>query len=306
MRRKVIQIADSTQLISLPRKWALKYGIKKGDEVEVLEEGARLVVSTDRGEISENAELNIDNLEPMVLRYLVALYKKGVDEVNVTFNKPEKIRAVQSSIGKEAVGYEITDQTATSCTIKHVSGELEEFEPVLKRTFLLLVSMADQTYDALKDSHFEDLKNAAFLEEANNRFTTTCRRMLNKKGHKSKKKSGPLYYIIEDLENIADQYKYLCLHFYGKKDKKSIKFSKEVLDLFKQTNSVVKRFTELYNSYSVEKVVEIGKARKEMVPKAFELMEKSKNPNDTLLIHYSITIMQKIFCLVGPYLVNVL
>ena len=37
MRRKVIQIAESTQLISLPRKWALKYNIKKGEELEIEE-----------------------------------------------------------------------------------------------------------------------------------------------------------------------------------------------------------------------------------------------------------------------------
>ena len=46
MKRKVIQIAESTQLVSLPRKWALKYGVKKGDEVDVLEEGNKIVVST--------------------------------------------------------------------------------------------------------------------------------------------------------------------------------------------------------------------------------------------------------------------
>ena len=33
MKRKVIQIANSTQLISLPRKWSQKYGVKKGDEI---------------------------------------------------------------------------------------------------------------------------------------------------------------------------------------------------------------------------------------------------------------------------------
>ena len=48
MKRKVIQIADSTQLISLPRKWALKYGIKKGDELDVEEQGSNVLVSTSR------------------------------------------------------------------------------------------------------------------------------------------------------------------------------------------------------------------------------------------------------------------
>lgn len=302
MRRKVIQIANSTQLVSLPRKWALRYGIKKGDELEVEEQGTQIVVSTERGQVVEKVELNIDNLEPMVLRYVVALYKKGVDEIRVVFNKPEKIRVVQNSIGKEAVGYEITDQTMGSCVIKHVSGELEEFDPILKRTFLLLVSMAEQAYEALKNGKFEDLKNAAYLEEANNRFTTTCRRLINKKGYKNQKKIGPLYCVIEELENIADQYKYLCLYFYEKKDK-NIKFSKETISMLKDTNEMLKRFYELFYKYNTEKVVRMGKDRKVIVKKAFELFEKSKNVNDTVLLHYTLTIMQKIFCLVGPYLV---
>jgi len=42
MKRRVIQIADSTQLVSLSRKWAIQRGIKKGDELEVKEEGNRV------------------------------------------------------------------------------------------------------------------------------------------------------------------------------------------------------------------------------------------------------------------------
>jgi len=51
MRRKVIQIADSTQLVSLPRKWALKHGIKKGDELNIEEKGSELLVSVEKGEV---------------------------------------------------------------------------------------------------------------------------------------------------------------------------------------------------------------------------------------------------------------
>ena len=39
MRRKVIQIAGSTQLISLPRKWAIRQGIEKGEELNIDEQG---------------------------------------------------------------------------------------------------------------------------------------------------------------------------------------------------------------------------------------------------------------------------
>jgi phosphate uptake regulator len=302
MKRKIIQIADSTQLVSLPRKWALKYGIKKGDEVEVEEQDSKILISTEKGHVTQKVELDIDNLDPMVLRYVVALYKKGVDEIDITFDKPAKIRIVQEAIGKEAVGYEITDQRQNSCTIKHVSGELEEFDPILKRTFLLLVSMADQTYNALKEGNLEELKNAAYMEEANNRFTTTCRRLLNKKGDNKNRKIGPMYYIIEELEKIADQYKYLCMYFYEKKEV-NVKFSKEALGLLEKANDMLKEFSDLFYKYKVEEVVRMGKLRKEIVNKTFDSFEKSKNINDTVLLHYVLTIMQKTFCLIGPYLV---
>ena len=60
MKRKVIQIADSTQLISLPRKWSLAHGIKKGDELEITEKGRQLTVSiTQMGE-QDSLKTNLD------------------------------------------------------------------------------------------------------------------------------------------------------------------------------------------------------------------------------------------------------
>lgn len=302
MRRKVIQIADSTQLISLPRKWALAHGIKKGDELEIEEKGDNIVISTDSIPQKETKEIDVSNLEPMVLRFIVALYKKGVDEIKVTFNKPELITPVQKVIGKEAVGFEITDQGKDYCVIKHVSGELEDFDPVLKRTFLLLLSMADSSYNAIKEGRFEELQNIAFLEEANNRFTTSCRRFLNKKGYKDPRIIGPLYYIVEDLENLADQYKYLCIHMH-KLNGKNIKINKNILEVYRRINWLLKVYCELFYKFDDKKVSFIGKERKELIEKIFKLIETNKDPNDFVILHYLMTIMQKIFCLVGPYLV---
>ncbi|MAG91676.1 hypothetical protein CMO83_03300 [Candidatus Woesearchaeota archaeon] len=302
IKRKVIQIANSTQLISLPRKWSQKYGIKKGDEIEVEENGSKITVRTDKSFSVEKAELNIDNLDPMVLRSVTALYKRGVDEIKITFNKPELIKSIQDAIGKEAVGYEITEQGKDYCIIKHVSGELEDFEPVLRRTFLLLISMANESLESIKRNDFDNLKNVAFLEEANNRFTTNCRRFLNKKGYKDSRKLGPLYYIIEEIENIADQYKYLCYHIYKYRNKK-IKLNKEILEIFQETNEMLNTFYELFYKFDQDKLVAIGKQRNQLVDRFLRFMEKSFNPIENLTIHQLLTIMQKTFCLVGPYMV---
>jgi len=302
MKRKVIQIADSTQLVSLPRKWALQHGVKKGDELDIKEEGNKIIVSTEASTQKETKEIDVSNLEPMILRAIVALYKKGIDEIKVIFDKPELIASVQKVIGKEAVGFEITDQGENYCIIKHVSGELEDFDPVLRRTLLLLLSMAERSYNAVKNGAFDQLQNIAFLEEANNRFTTSCRRGLNKVGYKNPRVIGPLYYIVESLENLADQYKYLCLHLYKLKGKK-IKIRKDILDLFNRVNNMLKTYYEVFYKYDNKKVAFIGKERKEIVDKMIKLIEKTKDPNEFFILHYLMTIMQKIFCLVGPYLV---
>lgn len=299
IKRSVIQIANSTQLISLPRKWAQKYDIKKGDELEVEEQGNKIVVGTEKDFKIEKVELDISDLEPMILRCIVALYRRGVDEIRVTFNKPELIESIQKVIGKEAVGYEITEQGNNYCVIKHVSGELEDFEPILRRTFLLLLSMANESLDSIKNDRFSNLKNIAFLEEANNRFTTTCRRTLNKRGYKNAREVGPLYYIIEEVENLADQYKYLCTYLYNLRNKK-VKISKDVLGIYKETTEMLKNFYELFYKFEKEKFVAIGKQRKDLVDKFLHLFEKNSSYIDNIILYHLFTIMQKIFCLVGP------
>ena len=58
MQRKVIQIADSTQLVSIPRQWGRKYNIKKGDELEVTEKDNTLEISTKK--INQESEITLD------------------------------------------------------------------------------------------------------------------------------------------------------------------------------------------------------------------------------------------------------
>jgi len=40
-------VANSTQLISLPRKWAQQFNVRKGDELEIEEEGNQLIIKTE-------------------------------------------------------------------------------------------------------------------------------------------------------------------------------------------------------------------------------------------------------------------
>ena len=43
MKRKINAVGTGTLTVSLPNKWAQKYNLKKGDELNVAEEGGSLV-----------------------------------------------------------------------------------------------------------------------------------------------------------------------------------------------------------------------------------------------------------------------
>ena len=305
MKRKVIQIANSTQLVSLPRKWTPKYGIKKGEEIEVEEKGNKIILTSEKSYQPNKKEIDAEKYGLMLPRCIFALYKQGVDEVKLNFSSKATLKRIQDSLGKETLGYEIIDQGEHYCIIKSVTGNLEDFNSILRRTFLMLMSMANDSLNYIKKQEYKHLKSVAFLELSNNRFTTTCRRLLNKKGSNEYEYVGPLYYIIEDLENLADEYKYLCTDL-SEIDGKKFKVNPDVMDIYETTNNMLRTFYELFYKFDESKVAELAQQRKEITSKAVELFEKNIDGWNYYVLHRQMVIMQKIFCLVGPYVVLVL
>ncbi len=303
LRRKVIQIAGSTQLVSLPRQWAKRNNIQRGQEVEVLEDGDRIIITASSEPVLERIELDITNLGEMTGRCLRALYKRGVDEARITYKNPQLISLVQKSIANETVGFEILEQGENYCSVKYVSGEIEEFDSILRRTFLLLINMAESSVRELKNANYAALENIAILEEANNRFTIVCRRALNKYGSKSSRKVGPLYYIIEELEHIADQYKYLCQHFVKLGLKKTPPLNKDAIEMFESATRLIRVYYELFYKLDFDKVIKIKEERNKAVDEAHRLLKKQMSPADYWLIFHSLTISSEVFSMLGPYLV---
>lgn len=303
MRRKVIQIAGSTKMVSLPHKWCKKYDIAKGEEINLDINEDKISISPLSGSNIEKAELDVSELERMSIRAIHAMYKRGVDELRVNFKDPNKIRDIQSAIGKEAMSFEIIEQGRDYCIIKSIAENLEEFGPILRRTFLLVVNMANDMELALSKKDFSRLKEVVFLEETNNRYTTFCRRLLNKKGASEYNKIGPIYYIVEELENIADYYKFICKWYMDFDNKKNLKLSNEALDIFKEVNFYFKEFYELFYKFDSKKINRLYEKRKLLIDKCLEQINKNTEEYCTVLLYNSWTILQHTFCMIGPYMV---
>ncbi|HIG98433.1 TPA: hypothetical protein HA231_03345 [Candidatus Woesearchaeota archaeon] len=303
MKRKVIQIAGSTQLVSLPRKWAKKHNLMRGQEIDVVEDGERIVVSVDSSPPFEAAEVNASNLGAMIPRCISAFYKRGIDSLKVNHDNSSVVGTLHSALAKDTVGFEMLEQGENYCLIKHVGGVPSEFGAVLRRIFLLLNTMSDECISAFEKENYGLLKNLAFLEEANNRFTTTCMRYLNKLGAPEEFcKIGPLYLIIESLEQLGDQYKYICQHF-SKIEKERTKLRKDVLELFKRANQLVPLYAEIFYKFDPGRVVLIRETRNSVVADAHTLIKKEPNYAEFWLVHHSIVLAQQVFGMVDALLV---
>ena len=156
MKRKVIQIANSTQLVSLPRKWSQKYGVKKGDEIEVEEQGNKVVLSTDRGVNMVNVEIEPPHLKNITERMITSSYRNGTKEIKVMFDpkeNPELFQYLNQKMDDQTVGFEMIKQEKDYFVIKDLSGPTEptdvEFDSALRRSFLLVTAMAKDILTAL-------------------------------------------------------------------------------------------------------------------------------------------------------------
>tara|TARA_Y100000034_G_scaffold130212_2_gene188069 strand:- start:339 stop:1259 length:921 start_codon:yes stop_codon:yes gene_type:complete len=294
--RKIIGFGKSSFVVSLPKPWLEKNNLAKGCSIKIEEENGALKIwpeTTSEKAISK-VSVDIDSLGPFVVRYIHALYKTGIDEITLNTNGPGLLQNVQKALRNQVIGFEIIEQKQNKCVIRNVSVELEGFSQMLRRTFFLISSMGDESYTAIKEGEFDRLSDILIMEDATNRFTMSCRRILNRHGSKETKYVGPLYYLVEELENIGDEYKYVCQYFIKHK-----KIPQKSLELYQATNKLFKIYSELFYKFSFNEAAKISEERKRIVDLATDLIDKSKGA-DTYMLHQIIIITQKIFNQVGP------
>jgi len=293
VRRKVIQIAGSTQLVSLPRKWAQKFNIKKGQELEVIEKGSSLLIQTSSRGDAFISEIDLSELDSSVMRFVHAIYKKGADEIRVKVNSQKQLEILHEMIKEDTIGFEIVHQSKDLCVLKAVAEVFEnEFNSILRRTFMLMKSMNEGILEILKTRDFSTLQNVRNLEGINNKYTGICRRILNKNGYAESKNLTFVYCTVEELEKMADQHKYLCDTLTSNKNIFK-KFDKKTLLLFQKTSNLFDKYYELYYKYDLKKISGNFSERKKIISEAKAILIKGAK-SDAIVAHYIISIAQMI------------
>ncbi len=298
MKRKVIQLAGKTFVVSLPIAWAKKYGVKKGEEVEVEENGAKLIINTSKEIEVEKKHINISGMTEMLGRVVGALYKAGYDEIELEFSTSQEFSTIQKVLNRTCIGFEIVRQREKTITTREISKlDSEQFEIVLRRLFLFLLTSADDSLNAVAKLDDELLKNIVLRDDNLNRFADFCRRVLNKTGHPKFQRTAPVYFIVEQLEKIGDSYKDLANFLIENK----VKAGNETLKLYQRVNSLLRDFYELFYSFDLLKFDEFGKKRKVLVADIAKQMKKVKK-EELIILSYLNTVVNQIFDMNGPLL----
>lgn len=284
-------MAGKTMVVSLPSSWVKKYGLKKGEEIDLEEQGQRVVISTGKEYDIEKVRIDLKGATERAIRWtLSALHKSGFDEIVIDHDKKETVKIIEELIKDLYTGFTIMEQTKERCILKSISKDKEsELDPTLRRAFLVTMSMGEETLEAIKKRKFGDLKELAMKERMNNQLTNFCERILNKRGYKDHKKTNFMYVIAWNLEKICDNYNYICNLL---KDAKKVKIGNDIIKLYESANNLFKEYYGLFYKFDINRLSELGAKKKEIEKETRKIM-KGKTEIEVELIHHLLTIVSQ-------------
>jgi len=295
MRRKLVEQGGTTLMVSLPSKWARQFKLSKGDEVEVLEQGNGLYIGIDKEVKQENTHLNISGMKPLIKRALGAVYKKGYDSVDVEFDSPEELQIAQEVINQEFVGFEIITLGKKNFTAKRISSiEHSEFDAALKRVFMFLFSVGDDTIESMKNKDTQAARSIALRDVSINKLCDFCRRSLNKRGFADPTKTNMVYFIVEQLEKIGDVYKNMNDYV----AENSLKPGKDIIDCLGKLDSYVRMFYDVFYKFNMQAMLEFH-SRNLAVEKELEKAQDKVQKHELKLVFYMELLKNLVFDMNG-------
>jgi antitoxin component of MazEF toxin-antitoxin module len=271
MGRKVIKIGPASLVVSLPASWTGKYGVKKGDELEVEERGRALHISTKKALAKEEAAINISKYAPMIMRTLGVLYKIGYKKIKVVYGqlKPgsegiyrgkglhelELIRRAASSYtGMDIERSGIKPQKNEILLIERANVMYSEFDNTLNQAFLHLTQLSEQVTEALSKSNGDE-KEIDLTDNLINQTTNFCQKILNTQGYQEFSKTHFVYHIVVGIEDLGDRYRTLHEDYSKKKMKKA---GPELIALLKKLDSMLDEYYALFRKFDVQRMTALG------------------------------------------------
>lgn len=269
MKRKVNLVGQNTLTVSLPSKWTKEYNVKKGDELEVEEDGNKIFIGIEKPQEPGSIEVDITGADRDFLLFLIrSLYIKGYNEIKLIFNNPlidhhrigKKVTVI-SEVHIEMnrlTGIEVIQEHGNFCILKVLSeSSVKDFDTILRRLFLLVRDASD---DLINGAVKGDRYLVETLEEKHDtitKFMASGLRLLNKFGHPNHKNTVLYWLVIECLDNINDILKETARDVL----KLNIKISKNCENILRRINLALVDYYNFFYKFDYKLVEKISAER---------------------------------------------
>jgi phosphate uptake regulator len=273
--RKLIKFGNSSHVISLPKTWLDKQGIKKGDIIyfEENEKGDIIISSKEYKDTDEgkNLKIDIDGLTNKEIQLeIVSGYIKEFRKIILT-GKEIKTKATEiRKILHELIGIEIIEQTKSKIIAKDFLNICEiRLEDLRKRLNSVVTNMIKDSKLGGEDSNYKDIKNR---DHDANKFTYVLLRVIRRGLEKpnirksiglTKLELAHEQHTVLAMERIADIAKWISRtdHEADLTDKEIEELNKIhaiVLDNYRLAlNSYIKKdYTKSCNAVSINKEIQ--------------------------------------------------
>ncbi len=292
MKRKVVQIAGFTKVISLPSQWVKKNNINKGDELDVIEQNRSLIISTNKeNRKAQKAVIDLSKIdEGIIWPILASIHKTGYNEIRINRLNSNVRKVIHDKIPSSLFGFEIIEQSSDSCLIKNIAeGTPANFKSLKRKLFMVTSSQAKQSLEFIRKKNRSEFEEIFSLEETNNKLSNFCQRLLNEEITDMKNRYE--YFIVWLLENVGDGYRDICREISKEKD---IKVSSDVLKAYEKVNEAFEEYHELFYKFSLPKIAHFHETCKAN-QKNINLLLKKKTGQDAVVLAHLLSINRTLY-----------
>ena len=298
MIRKIIRSGPATLSVSLPMPWTKKFNIKKGQEINVEEQGNSLMIKTTLPIEEESVKLNITELYPFSTKIIAMLYRAGYKKIKVVYapnhlvmHRGKEIKELDMIkntfdhlIGMQLweIGKDKNENYAT--VIESTKLNPKEFENVFNKLYFHLLCQSDQIHESLSKN--KDIFDEALLvERLINQTQDFLIKILISFGHEEYKKTLAYHDYILRLESIGDRYFDIAKNYH--KNKEVIDF--ETVKYLKRANDFIEHSASLYRKFDFDGLIILTNELYETIDEYKDKLRKNKLKN-SLVSHniYSI------------------
>lgn len=311
MKRKIIKQGHNTLTVTLPSEWTKRFNIGAGSEIEVNERDNGLFISTEKNHSEKRAEFDINGMDiPTIWKYFMGVYREGYDEVMVKFSPDLRLESpykfftqhkLDLKYGKERekktvleffhelinrfIGFEIVDYGKNFVLIKEMTEPTsKEFDIALRRVFLLIEQMGQETCEALKTNNPKNLSHIHDIDINLDKFQDYCIRILNKNGNKENRKTSLFFSILYFLELTGDEFKNIAHHLvYDFSDKTDFKNIKHIADSVKEQLDL---YYDLFYKFDREKINRISEIDAKRYFDVLNVYKRTKMDGEKEIFHH--------------------